>query len=214
MILETRAAPPFMKNGYLLGCENTREGVLIDPGDEVGELLALARSLHLRVGAILLTHGHVDHVSGVAEAKAAFPLAPIYLHEADLFLYRAAPEQAEFFGLSVGELPPVDRVYDTAQPIRFGSYEVGVDPTPGHSPGGVCLRVGTAETGGPDLFVGDTLFAGSIGRTDLPGGDYPTLIRSIKDVLFRQGDAARVYPGHGAATTIGEERRTNPFLVG
>jgi glyoxylase-like metal-dependent hydrolase (beta-lactamase superfamily II) len=116
------------------------------------------------------------------------------------------------FGIRVEPQPPVDRFYQPGDVIRFGDYEVTAHHTPGHCPGGVCLQVGTPGTAGRDLFVGDTLFAGSIGRTDLPGGDYPALIRSIRTVLFAFGDDARVYPGHGEPTTIGVERRTNPFL--
>jgi glyoxylase-like metal-dependent hydrolase (beta-lactamase superfamily II) len=120
------------------------------------------------------------------------------------------------FGLRVSAPPPVDLFYEPGQVLRFGRYEVRPHHTPGHCPGGVCLQVGPAGTpgGGPDLFVGDTLFAGSIGRTDLPGGDFDTLIASIKTTLYGFGDEAAVHPGHGPSTTIGEQRRTNPFLVG
>ncbi len=210
MLLDIRAVPPFEKNGFVVGCEETREGVLIDPGDEVEALLEVVRARRLAIAGILLTHAHVDHVTGVPRARAALG-APVYLHHDDLFLYDAALQQAEFFGLRVDPLPPIDVFYEEKQRIPFGRYEVQVHHTPGHCPGGVCLAV-TRERQPPALFVGDTLFAGSIGRTDLPGGDYPTLIRSISQVLFAFGDAAEVYPGHGPGTTIGQERRTNPFL--
>jgi hydroxyacylglutathione hydrolase len=214
MILEVCAAPPFYKNGYLIACETTREGILVDPGDEVGELLALVERHGVAVTGILLTHAHMDHVSGVARAKRRLG-APIALHRDDLFLYEKAVQQGLAFGVRVDPPPPVDVFYDThPDPFRFGAYEVRVHHTPGHSPGGVCLEVRRAGEPGRSLFVGDTLFAGSIGRTDLPGGDYDTLLRSIRTVLFAFGDDARVYPGHGPATTIGEERRSNPFLVG
>jgi glyoxylase-like metal-dependent hydrolase (beta-lactamase superfamily II) len=211
MLLEIRAVEPFFKNGFVLGCEETREAAIVDPGDEVNELLAIVSGSRLSVKHILLTHAHVDHVSGIARAHAALG-APIYLHPADLFLYNAAVEQARFFGLSVEPPPPVDRSFADHPEIVFGRYTIRVHHTPGHSPGGVCLQVGLTGEKGPYLLVGDTLFAGSIGRTDLPGGDYATLIRSIKDVLIPMGDEAEVYPGHGPKTTIGEERRTNPFL--
>ncbi len=211
MLLEIRAVAPFFKNGFVLGCEQTREAALIDPGDEVEDLLGIVAEHRLDVKHILLTHAHVDHVSGVARAHEALG-APVYLHPDDRRLYEAADQQARFFGLSVEPPPPVDRSYADHPVIRFGRYAVRVHHTPGHSPGGVCLQVGRDGEEGRDLFVGDTLFAGSIGRTDLPGGDYPTLIRSIREVLFALGDAANVYPGHGSQTTIGQERRTNPFL--
>jgi glyoxylase-like metal-dependent hydrolase (beta-lactamase superfamily II) len=116
------------------------------------------------------------------------------------------------FGFTVAQPPPVDIYYDLS-PIHFGDYEVRVHHTPGHSPGGVCLQIGPKGGHGAHLFVGDTLFAGSIGRTDLPGGDYDTLMRSITEVLFPLGDDAIVHPGHGADTTIGRERTTNPFVL-
>jgi len=211
MLLETRAVPPFHKNGFVVGCEHTRQAVLIDPGDELHMLLDSVRRQELAVQSILLTHAHVDHVTGVGRAKTALNV-PVYLHRDDQFLYDAAPAQAEFFGLHCDPLPPVDHYYDLSQVLTFGEYEVSVHHTPGHCPGGVCLAVGHRGMPKQDLFVGDTLFAGSIGRTDLPGGDLSTLLRSITQVLFAFGDAAKVYSGHGPQTTIGEERRTNPFL--
>jgi hydroxyacylglutathione hydrolase len=211
MIIESRAVAPFYKNGYVVACETTREAVVIDPGDEVDMLLDIVTVQALKVQCILLTHAHVDHVTGVARAKRALQ-APVYLHRDDQFLYDAAPQQAAFFGLHCDALPPIDRYYDLEQALSFGEFEIGVHHTPGHCPGGVCLAVGSKGMNKEDLFVGDTLFAGSIGRTDLPGGDHPTLIRSITQVLFAFGDAARVHSGHGPQTTIGQERRTNPFL--
>jgi glyoxylase-like metal-dependent hydrolase (beta-lactamase superfamily II) len=210
--METRSVGPFFKNGFVLGCEETRDAVLIDPGDEVQSLLTAAEHHKLSIRHILLTHAHVDHVTGVAAAKRALS-APIYLHRDDLFLYERAVESGAMFGLQVEPQPPIDVFYTKGQVIGFGNYEVRPHHTPGHCPGGVCLQVGKKGETGKDLFVGDTLFAGSIGRTDLPGGDYRTLIGSILNVLFGFGDEARVYPGHGPATTIGEERRTNPFLA-
>ena len=211
MIVETRAVPPFQKNGYVVACDATREAVIIDPGDEVDALLEVARSQSLKIQRILLTHAHVDHVTGVARAKSVLSV-PVYLHRDDRFLYDAAQQQAAFFGLRCDPLPPIDHYYDVRQTLRFGEFEVAVHHTPGHCPGGVCLAIGRTGSVKEDLFVGDTLFAGSIGRTDLPGGDYATLLRSIKNVLFAFGDAAKVYSGHGPQTTIGHERRTNPFL--
>jgi glyoxylase-like metal-dependent hydrolase (beta-lactamase superfamily II) len=216
MILETRAVPPFMKNGYVLGCEVTREGIVIDPGDEVDDLLHAVERQSLTIKAILLTHAHLDHVTGVARAKDALKV-PIWLHEADNALYERVVQQGLMFGLRVEPQPPVDQFYSPNQAIRFGEYTISVLHTPGHCPGGVALAVnGDPRTAGPTdrriLIVGDTLFAGSIGRTDLPGGDTQTLLRSIREVLFAFPDGTPVYSGHGEPTTIGREKRTNPFV--
>jgi glyoxylase-like metal-dependent hydrolase (beta-lactamase superfamily II) len=213
MLLATATSPPFYKNGYVIACETTHEAVILDPGDEIDALIREAAERRLNVTYILLTHAHLDHITGVSRAKATFK-APVYLHEADRPLYDAVVQQGLMFGLAVEDQPAPDRSYDPEGVIRFGEYEVRVHHTPGHSPGGVCLQVGKVGEDGRDLFVGDTLFAGSIGRTDLPGGDYTTLIRSIRTVLFAFPDEARVYSGHGEPTTIGKEKRTNPFLQG
>jgi hydroxyacylglutathione hydrolase len=213
MLVETRDAPPFYKNGYVVACEQAREAVIIDPGDEVAQLLQFVAEKKLTVRQILLTHAHVDHVAGTAKAKRASG-APICLHRDDLPLYEAAPAQAALFGFDLEALPPVDHFYDLSAPVTFGTYEVHVLHTPGHTPGGVCLLVGPAGQQGKKVFVGDTLFAGSIGRTDLPGGNFDTLIGSIRGVLFKLPDDVEVYSGHGPKTMIGQERRTNPFLVG
>ena len=213
MIIEMRAAPPFFKNGFVIGCEETREGVVIDPGDEVEELIDSVNSHALAVKYILLTHAHLDHVTGVRRAKQAFH-APVGLHQADNVLYEGVVQQGMMFGLRVEPQPRVDFFYEGEGPWRFGRYGAWVYHTPGHCPGGVCLAVG--HEGGADrtLFVGDTLFAGSIGRTDLPGGNLATLLQSIRGVLFAFPDDTVVYPGHGEPTTVGRERRTNPFLTG
>jgi hydroxyacylglutathione hydrolase len=213
MLIETRAVAPFYKNGFILGCEETREGVIIDPGDEAADLLSVVRRDGLLIRYILLTHAHVDHVSGVASVKDVTG-AQVCLHAGDRPLYEGVMDQARFFGLSVQPPPPLDFLYEEGGVLHFGRYEARVHHTPGHSPGGVCLQVGPAGEPGKRLFVGDTLFAGSIGRTDLPGGDYPTLLRSIQEVIFPLGDDAEVYPGHGPRTTVGLEKRTNPFLTG
>jgi glyoxylase-like metal-dependent hydrolase (beta-lactamase superfamily II) len=211
MILEVRAVAPFYKNGFVVGCERTREAVLIDPGDEVDELLAAVRDLDVDVQRVLLTHAHIDHITGVAAAKDAFDV-PVFLHQDDQFLYDAASQQGSMFGMHVRQPPPVDVHYDLT-PLYFGDYVVRVHHTPGHCPGGVCLQIGRKGEPGRHLFVGDTLFAGSIGRTDLPGGDHAVLMRSITDVLFPLGDEAIVHPGHGPDTTIERERTGNPFVL-
>jgi len=218
MIIETRAVPPFLKNGFVLGCEETREAVVIDPGDEVAELLDVLQRHRLDAKQILLTHAHLDHVTGVAAAKRALGV-PVWLHEDDNFLYEGVVQQGLMFGLRVEPQPKVDHFYAKDQKLQFGKYEITVHHTPGHCPGGVCLAVnGHPPTQGPadvrTLFVGDTLFAGSIGRTDLPGGDLDTLLGSIRNVLFSFPDDTPVYSGHGEVTTIGREKRSNPFLRG
>ncbi len=212
MILERRAVAPFFKNGFVIGCPDTREGVIIDPGDEVDQLLDAATAHGLSIGTILLTHAHLDHITGVAKAKQALGV-PIWLHRDDNFLYDQVVQQGMMFGLRLDPQPAVDRFYEGEGPLSFGRYTVRVRHTPGHCPGGVCLAVSGVGEPGTMLFVGDTLFAGSIGRTDLPGGDLPTLLRSIRDVLFSYPDDTVVWSGHGEQTTIGRERRTNPFLI-
>ena len=212
MIIETRAAGPFVENGFVVACERTREGAIIDPGDSVQELLAFAAAERLALRHILLTHAHLDHVTGVAAAKRALG-APIYLHRDDLFLYERVVQQGASFGVRVEPQPPIDGYYTLGQVISVGDLDVRPHHTPGHCPGGVCLAVAKRGQPARELFVGDTLFAGSIGRTDLPGGDYQTLIASIRNVLFAFGDDAVVHSGHGPDTTIGRERATNPFLL-
>lgn len=212
MIIETRAVEPFFKNGYVVGCEETREGVVIDPGDEVEQLLAAVREHDLTIKYILLTHAHFDHVTGVAAAKRALN-APVGLHKDDSFLYEGVVQQGMMFGFHVEPQPPVDFFYETGQSLAFGRLAAWPLHTPGHCPGGVCLAVGKPGEQERTLFVGDTLFAGSIGRTDLPGGDTDTLLRSIRNVLFKFPDDTVVYSGHGEPTTVGREQATNPFLV-
>src|SRR5882724_9965215 len=173
MIIESQAVGPFFKNGFVVACEQTKDAVLIDPGDEVQRLLGFAARNTLAIRYILLTHAHVDHVTGVATAKRALGV-PIYLHRDDLFLYERAVETGAMFGLTVERQPPIDVFYTPSDVITFGGYQARPHHTPGHCPGGVCLEVGKRGQVGRDLFVGDTLFAGSVGRWDFPGGDHDT----------------------------------------
>jgi hydroxyacylglutathione hydrolase len=205
------SVPPFYKNGYVFACSRTRRAILVDPGDEIDALLTTIAREGLTVASVLLTHAHLDHITGVGAARAALGV-PVYLHEADQPLYEAVVQQGLMFGLQVTSQPPVDSFYSPDLKLVFGDWAVRVHHTPGHSPGGVCLEL-FAERGETVLVPGDTLFAGSIGRTDLPGGDYPTLIRSIRTVLFAFPDETPVHPGHNQPTTIGRERSTNPFLL-
>lgn len=207
----TTAAPPFYKNGYVVACERTRHAIVIDPGDDVAEQLEIVKREGVTVTMILLTHAHLDHVTGVGAAKAALGV-DVWLHRDDLFLYERAAEQGRMFGLHVEPQPAPDRFYVEGESLAFGDYVVDVRHTPGHCPGGVCLAIGRAGQSGRELFVGDTLFAGSIGRTDLPGGDLETLLTSIRNELFVYPAPTVVHSGHGPDTTIGHERRTNPFL--
>jgi len=211
MNIVSAAVPPFMKNGFVVSCEETREAVVIDPGDEVDALVDAVASRGLIPKAVLLTHAHLDHITGVKRAKAALKV-PVWLHRDDLFLYENVVEQGRMFGLRVEPQPAVDAFYETGTPLSFGSYVVDVRHTPGHCPGGVCLAIGRRDQPRRELFVGDTLFAGSIGRTDLPGGDLDTLLASIRGVLLRYPDDSVVHSGHGPDTTIGAERKNNPFL--
>lgn len=212
MIIETRAVEPFFKNGFVVGCEKTREGILIDPGDDVDLLLEAVATDRLAIRYILLTHAHLDHITGVARARQALGVR-VGLHRDDNFLYEGIVEQGRMFGFELSPQPKIDFFYEGEGPWRFGEYATWVHHTPGHCPGGVCLAIGREGEPGRTLFVGDTLFAGSIGRTDLPGGDHQTLLDSIRRVLFSFPDETVVYPGHGEPTTIGREKRTNPFLV-
>ena len=211
MVFESRAVAPFFKNGFLVACEESRDAILIDPGDEVLELLKIVGDRQLSVKNILLTHAHMDHVSGVEAARRATG-APVGVHRDDLFLYESAREQGRMFGYDLEQPRAPDFFLKGGQRLDWGGFGAIVHHTPGHSPGGVCLAIGPMDSGREELFAGDTLFASSIGRTDLPGGDYKTLLASIRNVLFAFGDDVVVHPGHGPSTTIGDERRTNPFL--
>lgn len=205
MILECFTVGPFQENTYLLGDEVTGDAVIIDPGHGVEGVLDRVSELRLTLRAILCTHAHIDHAAGVAEIQRRFPV-PFRLHELDVPLLDRLPQQAAMFGLPPIVVPRVDEPLRDGERIPVGGLEVEVIHTPGHSPGGVTFRIGD------DLVVGDVLFAGSVGRTDLPGGSHATLLRTIMDRLFPLGDQCRVWSGHGEMTTIGEERRTNPWV--
>ncbi len=199
----------FAENSYFVVDEASNEAVAIDPGDEAPRLLEMISNRGWNVRWILNTHAHLDHVGAVAAIKDATG-APFHLHERENELLEQLPLQAAMFGVSPPPVPAVDAPLTEGDVFSFGKepIEIRVFETPGHSPGGVSFDIGGV------LIVGDTLFAGSIGRTDLPGGDGPTLMRSIRERLLVYPDETRVYAGHGPPTTIGAERRSNPFLIG
>lgn len=209
MLARVVVVEPFAENSWLLGCAETRTAALIDPGGRVPELLATAERSDLQIQAIWLTHAHIDHVAGVAEAVAA-TAAPVYLHPDDRPLYDAVAQQGAMFGLRVAAPPPPDHPLCAGDTLRLGSLRAQVLHVPGHAPGHVAFWLREQAT----VISGDCLFAGSIGRTDLPGGSYATLMDSLHRVLLPLGDETRVLPGHGPETTIGRERRSNPFLAG
>jgi hydroxyacylglutathione hydrolase len=196
----------FLENCYLLAEAGSSDAVIVDPGDEADRFLAVAREHGLTIREIWLTHAHVDHISGVAAVKAA-TAAPVRLHPADRPLYDNLPQQGLWFGLRLDPPPPPDHELEHGGEVSLGAIRFAVRHTPGHSPGSVCFVTDGLVLGG------DVLFQGSIGRTDLPGGSHPRLIRSITEELLVLPDDTIVHPGHGPSTTIGVERRTNPFLA-
>jgi glyoxylase-like metal-dependent hydrolase (beta-lactamase superfamily II) len=208
MIVKGLTVGLLQENCYILGCEATHEGVIIDPGDNARAILRLVRQEGLTITAILNTHAHLDHVMAVDAVRAATG-APFYLHAADLDILRDVPERARLWLDS--EVEPIEDPDESlvhGQIIHFGEEQLEVRFTPGHAPGHVVF----VHHAGRQVFGGDTLFQGSIGRFDLPLADGPTLFRSIREQLLTLPDDYIVYPGHGPATTIGEERVHNPFV--
>jgi glyoxylase-like metal-dependent hydrolase (beta-lactamase superfamily II) len=220
MIIEEITLTAFQQHTRVLGCEQTRRAICIDPGED-SELIARALERHgLELQAITLTHAHLDHVGGVASLKKLRPSAEVIIHEADELLYMALPEQPAWIGVprsqwaalgfAYEEPPRVDRHWTDGETYAVGALSFRVLHCPGHTPGHVVL-FNEAER---KVFVGDCLFAGSIGRTDLPGGSTEQLLASLFNKILPLGDDVVVYSGHGELTTIGRERRTNPFLTG
>jgi glyoxylase-like metal-dependent hydrolase (beta-lactamase superfamily II) len=197
---------PLQVNCFILADEKTKETVVIDPGDDAADILKMIKDKDLKVKYIVNTHGHFDHIGANKAVKEATG-ADILIHEADAPVMAYAAHQSSAFGMKSVSSPPADRFVKHGDVITAGEIALKVVHTPGHSPGGICLlEQGVA-------FTGDTLFAGSIGRTDLPpGGDLKTLLRAIKDNLLTLPDDTKVFPGHGPASTIGDERDENPFL--
>jgi hydroxyacylglutathione hydrolase len=205
MIIQSLVVGPIQANCFILGCEKTRQAVVIDPGDEVKRILASLQKHSLQLKYILNTHAHFDHVGGNKALKDKTG-APILIHKAEAPLLSHLSASAAVWGMHIDNSPSADQLLEDGDKISFGQITLEVIHTPGHSPGGISLYTPK------DLFVGDTLFAGSIGRTDFPGGDYDLLISGVRDRLFVLGDDVQVYPGHGPATTIGYERKYNPFF--
>jgi len=195
MIIETLAVGPFQSNVFILGDEETRDAVVIDPGDDIRDILDILQKNSLKLINILLTHGHIDHVSGVKLLKEATG-ATVFLHKEDMFLYEQLPTQASFFGITADEVVKIDECLEDGMELGEGILKCSVSF---YFPSGI-------------VFTGDTLFRWSIGRTDLWGSSHEELMTSIKDKLFKLDDKTTVYPGHGPATTIGAEKRDNPFL--
>jgi glyoxylase-like metal-dependent hydrolase (beta-lactamase superfamily II) len=209
MILETFAVGPLACNCILLGDEQAGEAIVIDPGAEVGRIYRRITELGLKLKQILITHGHIDHVGGALELKRLTG-APILLNENDLPLLRMMEAQAAFVGMKTSEVAPPDASLVDGQHVGLAYYPARVLHTPGHTQGSICLHFAPLNL----LVAGDTLFADSIGRTDLPGGNYEQIIDSIQTRLMALADETLVIPGHGLNTTIGAERRSNPFLRG
>jgi len=217
-------------NCSILGDPESREAIVIDPGDEVDRILAVLHRHGLKVRAIVSTHTHIDHVGGLAALHRATG-APVLIHEDDLALYRSLDMQAQWLGVPTPEVIRLPEFVKEGDTLRWGDFAAQVLHTPGHTQGSISLVVGSgavlgSEANVPDsiatkkrdlgesrLIAGDTLFQGSIGRTDLPGGSYPQIISSIREKLLVLPDQTIVYPGHGEATTIGAEREFNPFLT-
>ena len=204
MIIKKLSVGPIQANCFILGCEKTKEAAVIDPGDEADRILLTLAESKLKVKYIINTHGHFDHVGANKRLKEVTG-ADLMIHQEDVPMLEQLTATAGSFGLSAENSPGPDKLLEDGETITFGEITLQVIHTPGHSPGGVSLYTNGA------LFVGDTLFYGSIGRTDLPGGDYGILIASIQNKLFGLGDDVTVYTGHGPETTLGYEKETNPF---
>jgi glyoxylase-like metal-dependent hydrolase (beta-lactamase superfamily II) len=205
MLLMRRVVGPLQVNCFIVADEKTKEAIVIDPGDDAQDILRMIKDKGLKVKYIVNTHAHFDHVTANRELKEATG-AELLLHEGDAPLLATIPQHAKMFGMTAPSSPPADRYVKHGDVLTAGEVSLKVLHTPGHSPGGICLL------GDGFVFTGDALFESSIGRTDLPGGDLMTLINAIKEHLMTLPDDTQVFCGHGPVTTIGAERRENPFL--
>jgi glyoxylase-like metal-dependent hydrolase (beta-lactamase superfamily II) len=209
MIQETLPVGLLQCNCSILGDEKSREAIVIDPGDDIPQIQAILQRHALKVKSIIVTHAHIDHIAGARKLKALTG-APIYYNENDLPLVKMMDVQASWLRMPTPEVAPPDASLAQGQRISFGDIHGEILSTPGHTQGSVCLYLPEKSL----LIAGDTLFAGSVGRTDLPGGDSRQLIHSIQEQILTLPDETKVIPGHGPETTIGEERESNPFLQG
>jgi glyoxylase-like metal-dependent hydrolase (beta-lactamase superfamily II) len=205
LVVRRAVVGPIAANAWLAACDRTGEAVLVDPGADLPRVLGMCEPEGYRIVRIFCTHGHADHVAAAEEARERTG-APLSLHASDEPWLLAFPQIAAAYGLE-GRPPAIDRWHEHGEALRVGEQEARIIHTPGHSAGSCSLHFAEARV----VFTGDTLFAGSVGRTDLPGGDLEALIGSIRDRLFSLGDEVRFHPGHGASGAIGEERRLNPF---
>jgi glyoxylase-like metal-dependent hydrolase (beta-lactamase superfamily II) len=210
MLRNSLSVGPVGCNCTVVVCPVTREALIVDPGGDAGKILALLPKMGARVVGIVHTHGHFDHILGTREVAAATG-APISIHGGDLDLYRGLARHARYFDLVAERPPEPAQILAGGETLRFGQLQARVLHTPGHTPGSVGLFI-EATGGAPLLLAGDTLFAGGIGRTDLPGGSSKRILRSIRETLFALPDETVVVPGHGDETTIGEEREHNPYV--
>jgi len=207
MIHEILPVGALQCNCSILGDETSREAIVVDPGDDIPRIMAILQRHHLTVKQILITHAHIDHIAGAARLKQLTG-APILYNPRDLPLVKMMDVQASWLGMPTPEVHAPDDTLEEGRVIAITGLSGNILATPGHTQGSVCLHLPAQDV----LIAGDTLFAGSVGRTDLPGGDTRTLIRSINDKLLTLPDETIVVPGHGPSTTIGEERASNPFL--
>jgi hydroxyacylglutathione hydrolase len=207
MIHEVLTVGPLQCNCSILGDETSREAIVVDPGDDISRIMALIRQHSLTVKQIVITHAHIDHIAGAAKLKSLTG-APILYNQHDLPLVKMMDIQAGWLGIGTPEVPPPDDTLDDNKLISITGLTGSILHTPGHTEGSVCLYLPTQSL----LIAGDTLFAGSVGRTDLPGGNTRKLLASIHERLLTLPDEVTVIPGHGNRTTIGTERESNPFL--
>jgi glyoxylase-like metal-dependent hydrolase (beta-lactamase superfamily II) len=207
LVVRQAVVGPFAENTWLVADSATGEAMVLDPGGENGRVRALVQPGDLRIASVLATHGHVDHIAGAEELTRELEVH-FRIHAGDDPFVRALPSQAAGLGFGRVRSPAVSAPLADGDTVRVGGHEATVIHTPGHSPGSVCLWFAADRV----LFTGDTLFRGSVGRTDLPGGDSGSLVRSIRERLFPLGDDVRFFPGHGPGGTIGDERRMNPFV--